>query len=171
VDFNISFSDVGVVPTQAFDICGLAYTDPIYETESIEYEACYFTLNNRLIKSRTAKITPTKTGQFVTLWKRPNGGEIKPFDVSDGIDLVIINVRKGKQTGQFIFPNSALCKHRIFTFMGEEGKRGFRVYPPWDKTTNEQAAKTQSWQLQFFLDLSSSEKFDVTRAQLLYGDT
>jgi len=40
------------------------------EPESAEYCAYTFDLNNRRITFRLAKITPTKIGQFVTLWKR-----------------------------------------------------------------------------------------------------
>lgn len=51
---------------------GLQLTRPIVaEAESAEYGACRFALEGHSIVFRVAKITPTKTGQFVTLWKRP----------------------------------------------------------------------------------------------------
>jgi len=46
------------------------------EEESDEYSAFRFSLNNKKICYREAKITPTKTGQFVTLWKRNVSGII-----------------------------------------------------------------------------------------------
>ena len=56
----------------------------------------------------------------------------------------------------------------ILSKPGKEGKRGFRVYPDWDKVENKQAEKTQKWQLEFFLELSSKTTFDVDRAKFLY---
>jgi hypothetical protein len=44
------------------------------ERESLEYAACSFKLNSMSVKFRVAKITPTKIGQFVTLWKRVSKG-------------------------------------------------------------------------------------------------
>ncbi|RYE38879.1 MAG: MepB domain containing protein, partial [Sphingobacteriales bacterium] len=40
--------------------------------------------------------------------------------------------------------------HDILSGNGKNGKRGFRVYPPWDLTENSQARKTQQWQLEYF---------------------
>ena len=37
------------------------------ENESHDYDACTFLLNNKYVLFRSAKITPTKNGQFVTL--------------------------------------------------------------------------------------------------------
>jgi hypothetical protein len=155
------FEDLSLIQQHVFDACDFAYTKPIQEIESAEYNACSFKLNDLHVKFRTAKITPTKTGQFVTLWKRLNTGIIAPFETSDLIDLVIISVRKENQFGQFIFPKSVLCAQGILTVNGKEGKRGFRVYPPWDKTDNKQATKTQNWQLHYFLDISNLLKIDA----------
>jgi hypothetical protein len=164
----MSSLDLTFIQTQIFDICGFNYSAAIEEAESADYNACVFKLNGRSVRFRTAKITPTKTGQFVTLWKRPGGGDIQPFDASDDIDVVIISVRTENQSGQFIFPKSVLCKYGIFTCNEKEGKRGFRVYPPWDKTENRQAAKTKNWQLNYFLDLSNPEKIDISKVKQLY---
>ena len=35
------------------------------------------------------------------------------------------------------------------------GKRGFRVYPPFEKVTSTQAIKTQSWQVEYYKDLNN----------------
>lgn len=52
-------------------------------SESKEYGACTFSINNQLVIFRAAKITPTKTDQFVVLWKRIGGGPIIPYDMAD----------------------------------------------------------------------------------------
>jgi hypothetical protein len=160
--------DLTLIQTQVFDVCGFHYSAAIEEPESAGYNACYFNLNHLSVRFRTAKITPTKTGQFVTLWKRPGGGDIQPFDATDDIDLAIISVRKENQSGQFIFPKSVLCKYGVLTCNGKEGKRGFRVYPPWDKTDNKQATKTQNWQLNYFMDLSNPKTIDIRKVKQLY---
>lgn len=158
------------IQTQIFDACGFEYTVPLLETESAEYKACYFKLNNLHVRFRKAKITPTKVGQFVTLWKRVESGIIVPFVDTDFIDLVIINVENDNQFGQFIFPKSVLCQQGILTVNDKEGKRGFRVYPPWDNTTNKQAIKTQKWQLNYFLDLSNFQSDTLEKAKALYNN-
>ncbi len=163
-------TELTLIQAQVFNACGFTYTKPLQEIESAEYHACYFTLNGLSIKFRTAKITPTKTGQFVTLWKRLSTGIIAPFDETDLIDLVIISVKKELHFGQFVFPKSVLCAQGILTLKNKEGKRGFRVYPPWDKVENKQAIKTQNWQLNYFLDLSNPSIIDIEKTKKLYND-
>ena len=153
------------------DQCHLKYTDPIREDESSDYEAHSFKLNSFSIRFRVAKITPTKIGQFVTLWKRIGRGPIKPFDASDAIDLVIIVVRKAGHFGQFIFPKSALIEFGIISTKNKEGKRAIRVYPPWDHPESKQAQRTQNWQLKFYLDIPSTDSIDIDRALALYSLT
>lgn len=140
-------------------------TQPILEAESSEYGACTFVLNNLNILFRTAKITPTKTGQFVTLWKRINQGPIQPFDSTDPIDLFIVSVRTDNHFGMFIFPKSILITKEIVTDK-KEGKRAIRVYPPWDITTSKQAQKTQKWQLDYFLEIQQNPEGDFDQAKL-----
>lgn len=162
--------DLTYIQTQVFNACSFEYTEPIPEIESADYNACYFKLNNLNVRFRRAKITPTKVGQFVTLWKRIESGVIAPFENTDSIDLVLINVINGNQFGQFIFPKSVLCEQGILTINDKEGKRGFRVYPPWDKTTNKQAIKTQNWQLNYFLNLSNFESNALEKLKTLYNN-
>jgi hypothetical protein len=162
------YNDLTFIQTQVFDTCGYKYTIQIQEAESAEYNACHFTLNDLAIRFRTAKITPTKTGQFVTLWKRQRSGTIAPFDISDPLDIVIISARKESLFGHFVFPKSVLCEQGILTANGKEGKRGFRVYPPWDNTTNKQAIKTQNWQLNYFIDLSNYLTTNFENIKKLY---
>jgi hypothetical protein len=160
-------NDLLVAKEQVYEKCGFECSLPQKEKESVEYGACAFTLNSQSVLFRTAKITPTKTGQFVTLWKRIEKGPIQPFDDTDPINLVIINTRKDDRLGQFIFPKSVLCELGIISTSRKEGKRAIRVYPPWDLATNKQAQKTQKWQLEYFLEIPSDIPIDIDRAKLL----
>ena len=155
--------------TLIFDSCGFELTNPILEKESADYGAYQFELNALKILFRVAKTTPTKVGQFVTLWKRIAKGPIQPFDLSDNIDFFIINTQSGDHFGQFIFPKSVLSQQGILTTDLKEGKRAIRVYPPWDITGNKQAQKTQKWQLDYFLEIPLDKPIDLNRARFLYS--
>jgi hypothetical protein len=158
--------DLITIQEIVFDNCNFEITQAILEAESSEYGACTFSLNNLNILFRTAKITPTKTGQFVTLWKRINQGPIQPFDSTDSIDLFIISTRKDNHFGLFVFPKSILITKEIVSSK-KDGKRAIRVYPPWDITTSTQAQKTQKWQLDYFLEATQDQTIDLNRAKLL----
>ncbi|WP_293789377.1 MepB family protein [uncultured Pedobacter sp.] len=140
------------------------------ENESQEYAACTFGLNKLKIKHRLAKITPTKTGQFVTIWKRTEAGITAPFADLDEFDLLIISVNDAARSGQFIFPKATLIQHKIITVNGTGGKRGIRVYAPWDVVSNKQAAKTQEWQAACFLQIDINGNTDLARAAKLIGN-
>ncbi len=129
--------------------------------ESEEYGACQFEIscaesscvNHKRVLFRTGKITPTKIGLFVTLWKRIGNGPILPYDTEDPFDLFIVSVRTPEHFGQFVFPKTILYEKGILSKEGIGGKRAMRVYPPWDITDNPQAKKTQKWQIvHFFTD-------------------
>lgn len=151
-----------------FDKCNFELSNFEIEKESSEYCACRFEINTKKVLFRSAKITPTKTGQFVTLWKRKNEkSDIIPFEISDEIDLIVINTRTKTNFGQFIFPKSVLAEQGIITDK-KEGKRGFRVYPEWDLTESKQAKKTQKWQLDYFIKIPFDETVDTNRAISLY---
>ena len=120
--------------------------------ESAEYEACTFKLNNKSIIYRTAKITPTKIGQFVTIWKRNESEVTEPYHNNDDFDFLVITTLNGEHFGQFIFPKSVLLTKGIISGTNSVGKRGIRVYPAWDSTTSKQAKKTQEWQLAYFVN-------------------
>ncbi|WPR70628.1 MepB family protein [Flavobacterium sp. NG2] len=138
------------------------------ELESQEYNACELLLNDKKALFRTAKTTPTKTGQFVTLWKRTPERPIAPFHENDRIDLVFIHCETVSQTGCFIFPKKVLIEKGIFSTDLKEGKRAFRVYPPWDKTTSKQAQKTQEWQQDYFIELKTQNSIPVKLQQLCF---
>lgn len=151
-----------------FDKCGFEISNIEIEKESSEYCAHRFEINNKKVLFRQAKITPTKMGQFVTIWKRnKEKNVIEPFEVSDEIDLFVINVKIEFRFGQFIFPKSILIEKGIVTNK-KEGKRAIRVYPIWDLTDSKQAQKTQKWQLDYFLEISINGNLDINRAKLLY---
>jgi hypothetical protein len=151
-----------------YNPCGFKYSKPIIQKESSEYGGCRFTVNDINTIFRVGKITPTKTGQFVTLWKRINQGPILPYDMADNIGLVIISTHKDNNLGQFIFPKSVLYKYGVISNNNQGGKRAIRIYPPWDITTSAQARKTQNWQLPYFLEIPRNSMIDYARAKVLY---
>ena len=160
-------SEIDLINVSLFQKCDIELSNVEPESESQEYFAHNFQLNAHKVKFRVAKITPTKTGQFVTIWKRNQDGITVPFDVSDDYDFYIIATRKENNFGVFIFPKIILHQKEILSDETKDGKRGIRVYPPWDKTTNKQAQKTQNWQTKYFLNLSEDCLFDLHKAHEL----
>lgn len=124
------------------------------EIEHAEYGACYFSLNKKNVKFRVGKITPTKPGCFVTLWKRNAAGISIPHDADDPFDLYIFHVINDDSVGQFIFTRELLTNKKILSKDQHGGKRGFRLYPPWGQVLNNQAQKTQSWQLPHYFEMN-----------------
>ena len=167
---NSLHSDLTIAKKLVYDKCGFELTNPKIHSESIEYGACSFELDGKVIQHRASKITPTKTGQFVTIWKRNKNGITEPFCISDTIDFIIITARSGNNLGQFIFPKNVLANKGIITQNGKEGKRGIRVYPPWDLITNKQAEKTQNWQILYFITIEK-ENTDLTLIKKLFTKT
>ncbi|WP_280702858.1 MepB family protein [Kitasatospora sp. GP82] len=151
-----------------YDPSGFTCSRPVAEAESAEYAAHEFTVNGLSVKFRAARTTPTKAGQFVTVWKRSDGGPIQPFDAEDPVDLFVISSRDGRHFGQFVFPRDVLCERDIVSTNGSGGKRAFRVYPPWVATTSRQARSTQTWQLDYFLHVAEGGPAGSDRAQTLY---
>lgn len=158
---NSIHSDLKVVKEWVYDTGGFEFTGLKQNLESKEYGACTFVLNGKTIVQRFSKITPTKTGQFVTIWKRNENGITEPFDTTDNFNFLIITARDKENFGQFIFPKSVLADKGIITRNGKEGKRGMRVYPPWALATNKQAEKTQSWQTKYFLTIKNGNSTDL----------
>ena len=141
-----------------FRSCILQYGGPdlqeiSFDSESRAYEACEFLLNKRRIRFRAAKMTPKKSGQFVTIWKRnPESGTTMPWEKSDAIDFALLFCDATHKKGFFLLPKSVLEKEGLITTVQKKGKRGFRIYAPWDIPTNAQAKKTKAWQLPFFTE-------------------
>jgi hypothetical protein len=160
--------DLILIKERIYDPYHFNFTAFEKEKESAQYDACDYQINEVNIKYRKAKITPTKIGQFVTLWKRNSNGIIQPFKDTDPIDFVIVGTKNGEHLGHFVFPKSVLCEQGVFSTSKKEGKRAIRVYPPWDKTISMQAKKAQNWQLAFFIDLTHVQQLDITRLKELY---
>ncbi|WHF51491.1 MepB family protein [Chryseobacterium gotjawalense] len=152
---NLLYSNLKVVKQLIDDQCGFELTNLKLHSESVEYSACSFELNGKKVEYRVSKITPKKTGQFVTVWKRNKNGVTEPFDILDDIDFIIITSKSDHNIGQFIFPKSVLADKGIISQNGKGGKRGIRVYPSWDITTSRQAEKTQSWQTKYFFTIKN----------------
>ncbi|MDR7129721.1 hypothetical protein J2X69_002066 [Algoriphagus sp. 4150] len=165
------YSHIQAIQELLYDKCGISLTNLKPNPESEAYGACSFELNGHRIQHRVSKITPTKTGQFVAIWKRNKNGITEPFDVTDDLDFIIITSKNGDHFGQFIFPASILADKGIVTRNGKQGKRGIRVYPPWDSPTNKQAEKTQSWQTDYFLTIGGDNSTDLDRLKYLLAKT
>jgi len=154
------------VKTKIYDKLSLNISNVNNKLEGTEYDACQFELNGMKMISRSSKITPKKVGQFVTFWKRNQNGETEPYSENDQFDFYIINAKSGDHFGQFVFPKSELIKKNFITTEKKDGKRGFRVYPVWDKTLNKQAEKTQKWQLNYFYEIDKTT--DLKKVNELY---
>ncbi|MGZ7458962.1 MepB family protein [Pseudomonas sp. Ma2-10] len=150
---------------------GMTLTDEVRrEEESAEYGACRFGLDGQTIVYRVAKTTPTKIGQFVTLWKRPTpAGEIAPLDTGDGVAFVVVSVADETHWGQFVFDQKILAAKGVMSIDGDGGKRAIRVYPPWVRPVAKQAIRTQQWQLKYFLALEQNGSADAVQVGRLFG--
>jgi hypothetical protein len=111
------------------------------------------------------KVTPTKSGLFVAIWRRGDDGSCQPFDNANGpdhtdwVDLLVISARNEANFGVFVFPTPVLVDRGIvaggMSVGTRSGKRGFRLYPPWSTASSRQAEITQQWQINYFLDLTN----------------
>jgi hypothetical protein len=141
---------------------------PRREQESREYGACRLDLDGVAVVFRVAKTTPTKVGQFVTIWKRPlPSDEIAPLDSRDGVDVLVVSVTDACHHGQFVFDQRALLEYGVMSRDGQGGKRAIRVYPPWSKPVSKDAIRTQRWQLRYFVPLAPQEASAAARLREL----
>jgi hypothetical protein len=79
---------------------------------------------------------------------------IRPYNIGDDFDLVIIYCVRNKKRGLFIFNKEVLNEYDIISGNKKLGKRALRIYPPWDKTISSQSIKSQKWQLEYFTILN-----------------
>ncbi|PRY89789.1 MepB family protein [Mongoliibacter ruber] len=163
---TIILSDLKYFQELIYGKCGLMLKNLTLSTESVDYSACSFELDGKKIQYRVSKITPRKGGQFVTVWKRNKNGITEPFDTLDQIEFIIITSQSGENLGQFIFPKSVLVQKGIMSKNGKGGKRGIRVYPPWDIVTSKQGKKTQDWQNEYFIESGSIS--DIALVKVLF---
>jgi hypothetical protein len=162
---NSLYNDLKLFKELVYDKCGYRLTNLRLSSESVEYGACSFDLGGQKMEHRVSKITPTKLGQFVTIWKRNKNGLTEPFDILDDFDFIAITSKGVGKIGQFIFPKYVLTDKGIISQNGKDGKRGIRVYPSWTTVTNKQAEKTQNWQTKYFVTMASDNSFDLELAR------
>jgi len=151
-------SDLELAKGLIYDQFGFKLANLKLAKESLAYAACSFYLNEKKIEYRVSKITPAKSGQFVSIWKRNENGLTVPYDSSDDFDFLVISSRTKDNWGQFIFPKAALVSNGIISKLGIGGKRGIRVYATWDRVLNKQAEKTKSWQTKYFIAFNQIDK-------------
>jgi hypothetical protein len=159
-------ADLLALKEQVYDPYGFTCSDLTPEAESAAYGAHEFRLDGATVRVRVAKVTPTKNGLFVTVWKRLDAGPIQPFDVGDSIDFVVVTAREEAHFGHFAFPAEVLKRRGIIAAEAGAGKRAFRVYPPWAVTGSSQAARTAAWQRPHFLPMDAP--LDRHRVRALY---
>lgn len=161
---------LNVLKMQVYDKIGFKMGNLKLDVEGVVYGACTFECNGVKIMHRIAKMTPAKTGQFVAIWKRSQKGITMPFDVTDNFDFMVITTTFDHHLGQFVFPKEVLVNKGIISQDGKHGKRGIRVYPPWDKVTSKQAEVTQHWQLKYFLPIKkqSCNRFGFGETIILF---
>lgn len=120
------------------------------EPESSGYESGIVKFSDGAWRVRTARVTPTKPGAFVAVWKRGASGETEPFSEADSAQGLMVFVEHHSQRGVFTFPKRALVELGIITASTSTGKRGFRLYPSWCTDLNRQALRTQGAQAPYF---------------------
>jgi hypothetical protein len=163
-------ADLLIVKERIYDPLGFVCSGlaPEGGREGAEYGAHKYRLNADSVRYRSAKKTPEKNGLFVTLWRRQSGGTIRPFDVGDNIDFFEITVREDEHFGHFVFPARVLREHRILSSREAEGKRAFRLYPPWSSPHSAQAARTRRWQGEHFRAIDETGPLDLDQARAWY---
>lgn len=167
---NLPASALLSIKELVYDKCNYEFSNLVIDSESAEYQACSFQLNSFEFIHRFSKITPTKIGQFVTIWKRNSRGITAPFDVLDNFDFIVITSKSDENLGQFVFPKSVLLAKGIISNNNTSGKRGIRVYPPWDIPKSKQAEKMQLWQLKYFYSITE-KSFDIKLVKKLLTKT
>lgn len=153
-----------------YELAGIKVTDLARrEAESSEYGACRLGIDGNSVVFRVAKKTPTKIGQFVTIWKRLTPeATITPFDISDGVAFIVVCVSDAMHRGQFVFDQKILLAKNVMSLSEKGGKRAIRVYPPWVKPTAKEAIRTQKWQLPYFFSIEQTGTADLRQVRKLF---
>ena len=140
------------------------------EKQNAEYGAGVFQLSSKTVRFRVAKVTPTKTGQFVAFWEKDVHDKNQPFSYDEAPDLLVVTTFRDKSGfGQFVFPKHILLKQNVLKSDSVKGKMGMRVYPRWDHPTSKEALKTQQWQLPYFIEISNDKKSSTPFIMELYS--
>ena len=155
----------------------------IPHNQNAQYHGYAFTLNQKRIIYRKAKVTPDRHGAFLALWKRPADlSNSKPIPFANEFDYLLVAVSSDGlttinnqvaniQKGFFLFPVELLVKKGIVTGRNHKGKTAFRVFPPWSesralKGTGEfsnSAKVTQRWQCDYFLNQNQHGLVDIIK--------
>lgn len=139
------------------------------EKQNAAYGAGAFRLSSKKVRFRVAKITPTKTGQFVAFWEKDENYKNQPYSYEEALDLLVITTFKNEnECGQFIFSKEVLFEQNILRSSTTTGKMAMRVYPSWDSPTSKQAMKTQQWQLPYFIDMRNLDNLTKEKIVELY---
>lgn len=144
-------------------------TNLVVSSESKEYKACSFFINSSKVISRQAKLTPKKSGFFVSVWKRTSEGITAPYSFNDKFDFFVININLRENQGVFIFSKQVLIKNHIISTKEKEGKRGFRLYLPNDTLQSKQAQNTQKWQMEYYINFNDSVIVNSNKFKTLFN--
>ncbi|RLP77540.1 metallopeptidase [Mycetocola tolaasinivorans] len=127
---------------------------PVLEEEATnaDYGAAILRIGAAGWRIRTARVTPTKPGGFVSAWRRGAAGETEPFFADSTIAGMIVFVEDAHRRGAFIWDTDQLTELGILHSPRHPGKRGFRVYPAWCSELNAQAQTTQRRQSAGFVE-------------------
>ncbi|MDJ0319907.1 MepB family protein [Pseudarthrobacter sp. PS3-L1] len=123
------------------------------EEQNSDYESGVARIGTEEWRIRTARITPTKPGAFVTVWKRGEDGSTRPFTADESMSGLLVFVEEHERFGVFQFPTADLILLGYVSSDLHPGKRGLRVYPAWCTDLNSQASRTQRVQGAAFLEL------------------
>lgn len=121
-----------------------------YDNLNSDYDGFNFKYNDKIIKVRTAKKTPKKSGYFTVIWIKDKNMKNCPYSENDLFDYLAVVINNQDQKGLFLFPKKVLIDKGILSSSKHKGKMGFRVYTPWDTCLNTTARRTYSWQVNYF---------------------
>lgn len=125
------------------------------ELQNADYEGYTFLVNKLSYRSRLAKLTPKKKGYFVAFWEKNTQNSNQAYSYTESPDYLIVTIIDDNKKGLFLFPKEILLTKKILMTDTQKGKMAIRVYPTWETELNQTAEKTQNWQCQYFIDLSS----------------
>ncbi|MFK4637165.1 MepB family protein [Paenarthrobacter histidinolovorans] len=137
-------------------------TQPVVRSEEQngDYESGVVQVSGQWWRIRTARITPTKPGAFVAVWKRDEHGATRPFTAAESLAGLIVFVQDlvegAERFGMFRFTPEQLVSLGYVSSSSKPGKRGFRVYPSWCTELNPQAQRTQRGQAPAFVEFPST---------------
>lgn len=130
----------------------LASVEP--EEQNGDYESGLVVLSGQRWRLRAARLTPTKPGAFVAVWRRSAQGNTEPFPADEAVaGLAVFVSEEDQRRGVFWFTAEHLRELGVTSSHRHPGKRGFRVYPAWCTGLNRQASRTQAAQSAAFVQL------------------